>query len=193
MDPLELFHQWFARARAVDRSLLPEPTAMALATTDRDGRPGVRMVLLKDADTRGFVFYTNTESRKGRELLANPHAALCFHWQPLELQIRIEGDAVRVSDAEADEYFATRPRVSQLGAWASAQSRAMAQDEDLEERLHDMERRFEGAPVPRPAYWSGYRVSPVLFEFWRNRPFRLHDRQLFERTGDGWRVSRLYP
>ncbi len=166
---------------------------MALATTDSDGRPGVRMVLLKDADARGFVFYTNTESRKGRELLANPHAALCFHWQPLELQIRIEGDAVRVSDAEADEYFATRPRVSQLGAWASAQSRAMAQDEDLEERLHEMERRFEGAPVPRPAYWSGYRVSPVLLEFWRNRPFRLHDRQLFERTGDGWRVSRLYP
>ena len=193
MDPLELFQEWFARARAVDRSLLPEPTAMALATTDSDGRPGVRMVLLKDADERGFVFYTNTESRKGRELLSNPQAALCFHWQPLELQVRIEGEAERVSDAEADAYFASRARVSQLGAWASSQSRVMAQDEDLEVRLREMDRRFEGAVVPRPAYWSGFRVVPTRFEFWRNRPFRLHDRQLYERFEGGWRVTRLYP
>ncbi|MDQ6886672.1 MAG: pyridoxamine 5'-phosphate oxidase [Gemmatimonadota bacterium] len=193
MDPLELFQEWFARARAVDRSLLPEPTAMALATTDSDGRPGVRMVLLKDADARGFVFYTNTESRKGRELIAHPRAALCFHWQPLELQVRIEGETEMVSDAEADAYFASRARVSQLGAWASSQSRVMAQDEDLEARLHEMERRFEGAAVPRPAYWSGFRVVPTRFEFWRNRPFRLHDRQLYERSEDGWLVTRLYP
>ena len=192
-DPIERFAELFAAAQAVDRRLLPEPTAMTLATATPDGRPSARMVLLKGVDDRGFVFYTNVGSRKGRELGANPRAALCFHWPPLEVQVRVEGEASLVTDAEADAYFASRPRVSQLGAWASQQSAAMAHDEDLEARLREVERRYEGREVPRPPYWTGFRLVPDQVEFWRARPFRLHDRELYTRDGAGWRVERLYP
>ena len=171
----------------------PDPNAMSLATVDERGRPSSRIVLLKAFDERGFVFYTNYEGRKGRELLANPWCALCFHWPPLELQIRIEGRADRVSDAEADEYFASRARASQLGAWASAQSRPLAHEGDLQRRLEEYTVRFEGMAVPRPPHWSGFRVVPERIEFWRNRLSRLHDRDVYEREGDGWRVQRLYP
>ena len=192
-DPIERFAELFAAAQAVDRSLLPEPTAMTLATVGADGRPSARMVLLKGVDDRGFVFYTNLGSRKGRELRANPRAALCFHWPPLDQQVRVEGEASVVPDDEADAYFATRARVSQLGAWASQQSEPMAHDEDLEARLRDVERRYEGREVPRPPYWTGFRVTPDRIEFWRGRPFRLHDRELYTRQGAAWRVERLYP
>ena len=192
-DPIERFNELFAAALAVDRRVLPDPTAMTLATAGADGRPSARMVLLKGVDEHGFVFYTNLRSRKGRELSANPRAALCFYWPPLDVQVRVEGDASPVTDAEADAYFATRPRVSQLGAWASRQSAPMAHDEDLEARLREVERRYEGRDVPRPPHWTGFRVVPYSVEFWRARPFRLHDRELYTREGAGWRVERLYP
>jgi pyridoxamine 5'-phosphate oxidase len=166
---------------------------MSLATVDAEGRPSNRIVLLKAFDQRGFVFYTNYEGRKGRELLANPHCALCFHWPPIELQVRIEGSAEPVSDAEADAYFASRARESQLGAWASSQSRRMDHPDDLERRLADFTVRFEGANVPRPPHWSGFRVVPVRMEFWHNRPSRLHDRSVYQRDGAGWRLDTLYP
>jgi pyridoxamine 5'-phosphate oxidase len=150
-------------------------------------------VLLKAVDERGFVFYTNLRSRKGRDLAANPRAALTFHWPPLEVQVRIEGIAEQVDDKEADEYFATRARSSQIGAWASDQSEAIAREGDLDARFADTERRFAGRDVPRPPHWSGYRVIPQRIEFWRNRPSRLHERRLFERDGKGWRESVLYP
>jgi pyridoxamine 5'-phosphate oxidase len=193
MDPISHFRTLLAAAQAVDRTLLPEPTAMTLATVGRDGQPSARLVLLKSVDERGFVFYTNLRSRKGRELAANPRAALTFHWQPLEVQVRIEGLAEQVDDAEADEYFATRPRGSQIGAWASDQSEELASAADLDARFAEVERRFVGRDVPRPPFWSGYRVRPERVEFWRNRPSRLHERRLFEREGEGWRESLLYP
>lgn len=193
MDPIEHFRTLLAAAQAVDRARLPEPTAMTLATVGRDGQPSARLILLKSVDERGFVFYTNLHSRKGRELSANPRAALTFHWQPLEVQVRIEGLAERVDDAEADEYFATRPRGSQIGAWASDQSEELARASDLDERFAEMERRFDGRDVPRPPHWSGYRVVPERIEFWRNRPSRLHERRLFEKEGSGWREALLYP
>lgn len=192
-DPIERFSALLAEAEAMDRSLLPEPTAMMLATVGDDGCPSLRVVLLKAVDERGFVFYTNFESRKGRELLAHPQSALCFHWQPLERQVRIEGDAEPVSPEEADAYFASRARLSQIGAWASRQSRPLASDAELDERVHEMEERFAGGAVPRPPHWSGFRVVPRRIEFWRNRAFRLHERLVYEREEGSWRVTRLYP
>jgi pyridoxamine 5'-phosphate oxidase len=193
VDPIAHFRSLLAAAQAVDRTLLPEPTAMTLATVGTDGQPSARLVLLKAVDERGFVFYTNLRSRKGRDLSANPRAALTVHWQPLELQVRIEGVAEPVTDREADAYFATRDRGSQIGAWASDQSEELARNEDLEARVADVERRFAGRDVPRPPHWSGFRVIPARMEFWRNRPSRLHERRLFVREGAGWRESLLYP
>lgn len=192
-EPFVRFRALLDEAEALDRALLPEPTAFALGTVDAEGRPAVRILLLKAVDESGFVFYTNFESRKGRELRANPHAALCFHWQPMERQVRVEGPAVPVSDAEADAYFASRPRGSQIGAWASTQSRDEATEGLLEARVEEFTRKFAGQPVPRPAYWSGFRVAPERVEFWRGMPSRLHERQLYVRDGQGWRVRTLFP
>jgi pyridoxamine 5'-phosphate oxidase len=192
-DPISHFQSLLAQARSIDRTILPEPTAMALGTVGDDGQPSVRIVLLKAVDERGFVFYTNYESRKGRELLAHPKAALCFHWQPLERQVRVEGRVEQVSDAEADTYFASRARQSQIGAWASQQSRPLTSDEELEARVEELDARYAGVAVPRPPYWSGFRVVPERIEFWRNRAFRLHERLLFERADGGWRMQRLFP
>jgi pyridoxamine 5'-phosphate oxidase len=192
-DPISRFRTLLAAAQAVDRAVLPEPTAFALGTVGDDGQPSVRIVLLKGVDDDGFVFYTNLEGRKGRELLAHPYAALCFHWQVLEEQVRVEGEAFPVSDAEADAYFASRPRDSQLGAWASLQSRPIDPPGELERRLAEFERRYAGGPVPRPPHWSGFRVLPARVEFWRNQPSRLHVRHLYTRDGAGWRVETLYP
>ncbi len=166
---------------------------MSVATVDSRGRPSNRIVLLKAFDSRGFVLYTNFEGRKGRELTANPWCALCFHWPPLEVQIRIEGQAEKVTDAEADEYFASRARASQLGAWASAQSRPIEHAGDLQRRLAEFDAKFDGTSVPRPVNWSGFRVVPDRIEFWRNRKSRLHDREVYERDADGWRLETLYP
>lgn len=193
-EPFNRFAELFARAKSeLARDCFPDPNAVSLATADSNGHPSNRIVLLKSFDDRGFVFYTNVEGRKGRELLANPFCALCFHWPPLEIQIRIEGRAEPVSDAEADAYFATRARASQLGAWASIQSRVMRQSGDLEARLGEYSAQFDGVSVPRPPYWSGLRVVPSRIEFWRNRSNRLHDRTVYERDRGGWRVEALYP
>ena len=172
---------------------MPEPTAFALATVSADGQPSARMLLLKHGDAAGFVFYTNAESRKARELGENKRAAMCFHWAPLELQVRVEGRVTRVADAEADAYFATRPRGSQLGAWASRQSRPMDHIGDLEARVAEYETHFASGAVPRPPFWSGFRLVPDVIEFWHGKPSRLHERQQFVRDGDGWSVTRLYP
>jgi pyridoxamine 5'-phosphate oxidase len=166
---------------------------MMLATVGADGRPSVRAVLLKGADERGFVFYTNLESRKASELAASPHAALVFHWKSLARQVRIEGDAAPVTDDEADAYFATRPRDSRIGAWASDQSRPLDSRATLERRFAEAARQYEGREVPRPADWSGFRIVPQRVEFWQERPFRLHDRIVFARDGSGWHKQRLFP
>jgi pyridoxamine 5'-phosphate oxidase len=192
-DPIARFITLFDQAKHIAPDLWPEPTAFALGTVDSEGRPSVRILLLKGVDERGFVFYTNFESRKGRELLATERAALCFHWPHLERQVRVEGRAERVSDDEADAYFATRPRGSQIGAWASIQSRPMANSGDLEARVAEVEERFTGRPVPRPSHWSGFRVVPDRIEFWHGMPSRLHQRELYTRADGGWRVERLYP
>ena len=189
-DPIAFFQEWFADARDREKS---DPTAMSLATADRQGRPAVRMVLLKHADERGFVFYTNLESPKAADLRYNPRAALCFHWPVLERQVRIDGRVGPVSDAEADAYFATRPRLSQLGAWASRQTQPIAGRFVLEQTVAAAALRFPLGAVPRPPYWSGYRVTPEVIEFWHQRPFRHHDRQRFTREGEGWRHEWLFP
>ncbi|HVE78953.1 MAG TPA: pyridoxamine 5'-phosphate oxidase [Gemmatimonadaceae bacterium] len=192
-DPIQRFRALLAAAAAVPRERLAEPTAFCLATADTEGRPSARMLLLKDVDERGFVFYTNYESRKGRELLARPWAALCFHWQPLEVQVRVEGPVAVVDPGEADAYFASRARGSQISAWASRQSRPLAAPEELEARVGEFTRRFDGGPVPRPPHWSGFRLAPARIEFWKNMPSRLHDRDLYERDGAEWRVEKLHP
>lgn len=192
-DPIAHFAALLDEARRVDRARLAEPTAMTLATVDDAGRPSARIVLLKDVDARGFVFYTNYESRKGRELLAHPWAALCFHWQPMERQVRVEGPVERVTDAEADAYFASRARLSRIGAWASRQSATLESDAELRQRVREVEARFAGGDVPRPPHWSGFRVVPQRIEFWHGRPYRLHERLLYERDDTGWRVRRLFP
>jgi len=191
-EPITRFLDLLEQATAIARDRLPEPTAFALATCV-DDRPSVRMLLLKDADERGFVFYTNYESRKGRELLTNPQAAMCFHWQPLEIQVRVEGRASPVEGAEADAYFASRGRGSQIGAWASEQSRTISDEKVLDRRVAEFERRFEGVPVPRPLYWSGFRLTPERIEFWKGMPNRLHRRELYYRRGDEWLVEVLFP
>jgi len=190
IDPIARFHRWYARARAA-RILQPE--AMALATADGRGRPTVRMVLLKHADRDGFVFYTNGHSRKGRELRRNPCAALVFHWDVLGRQVRIEGPVAEVDAAEADAYWATRPRASQLAALASEQSAPITSRDALVARWQRLKRRYRGAPVPRPPHWTGYRVRPDSIEFWTHRDHRLHDRELFTRTRSGWTQLRLQP
>ncbi len=191
-EPIDRFLTLLEQASAVPRERLPEPTAFALATC-ADGRPSVRMLLLKGVDETGFIFYTNYESRKGRELLANPNAAMCFHWQPMEIQVRVEGRAAPVGSAEADAYFASRGRGSQIGAWASQQSRTIRDEELLEHRVAEFERQFEGTPVPRPQYWSGFRLLPQRIEFWKGMPNRLHRRELYVRHDEGWSVEVLFP
>ena len=188
-NPITEFLNAAERARAHQVDTVPA----TLATADAEGRPSARIVLVRTIDERGFAFFTKYESRKGLELTANPNAALCFHWVALDEQIRIDGRAERVPPAESDEYFDSRPRGSQLGAWASAQSRVLRAREDLEARYREIEHQYEGRSVARPPFWGGFRIVPHRIEFWYGRPDRLHDRIVYEREGRGWRIERLYP
>ncbi len=189
-DPVELFEEWFAAAREAG-ILLPE--SMALATATPDGVPSVRMVLLKQVDDRGFVFYTNYESRKAAELDANPRASVCFHWAVLERQVRVAGTVVRVSKEESEEYFATRSRGSRIGAWASRQSEPLPSRQELEARVKEYDAKFSGEDVPLPPFWGGYLLRPDTIEFWQGKADRLHERLRFRRAGGGWDTDRLYP
>lgn len=188
-DPITEFENAVERAKAHQVDTAP----VVLATTDESGRPSARLVLLRGVDAGGFVFFTNYNSRKGRELAARPDAALCFYWASLDEQIRVEGSVERVSAEDSDGYFAGRPRGSQLGAWASDQSEVLPSRETLEEKYREIERRFEGRTVERPPFWGGFRLMPVRIEFWYGRPDRLHDRVLYVRDGTRWRIERLYP
>jgi len=192
-DPIERFRSVYALAEKIDRSILPDPSAMALGTVEDGGQPSVRIVLLKGFDDRGFVFYTNYEGRKGRNLLSNPKAALCFYWPTIDIQVRVEGTVTKVAEKEADAYFATRHRLSQIGAWASRQSEPLETPTALDERVQKYEREFEGKDVPRPKYWSGFRVGPERIEFWKGKPNRLHERHLYTRVGAGWKIETIYP
>lgn len=191
-DPFDLFHSWMKDAQASEPA---DANAMALATADADGRPNVRMVLLKGADANGFVFYSNEESAKGEELAANPHAAINFHWKSLKKVVRVQGLVSRVTDAEADAYFASRPKDSQIGAWASPQSRPMEGRWAFEKRIAEYALKYGIGTVPRPPYWTGWRITPLRIEFWRDRPFRLHDRLVYSRAtaADAWTTERLFP
>jgi pyridoxamine 5'-phosphate oxidase len=189
-NPFSLFAEWFAAARKSEPN---DPDAGALGTVDAEGQPNVRMVLIKEADPRGFVFYTNCESDKGRELAANPRAALCLHWKSLRRQVRIQGRVETIEAADADAYFAGRPRDAQISAWASRQSRALASRLELEKAVADTAAKFADRAVPRPPNWLGYRIVPARIEFWESRPNRLHDRLLFVREGGRWAARRLYP
>lgn len=191
-EPLQLFERWLSDARKSEPN---DPNAMALSTVDASGMPDVRMVLLKDFDARGFVFYTNTQSRKGIQLDETGKAALCFHWKSLRRQVRLQGEVTRVSDDEADDYFQTRARDSRIGAWASKQSRPLKGRFELEAEIAKYAAKFGVGEVPRPDHWTGYRLAPNRIEFWRDRAFRLHDRKVFERAceQDAWKTMRLYP
>jgi len=191
-NPLGKFVEWLAEARA--HTAITEPTAMTLATASKDGIPSARIVLLKGHDERGFVFYTNLGSRKAEELKENPHAALCFAWLPLARQLRIEGMAEQVSDKEADAYYASRPLISRIGAWASEQSRPLASRETLMRKVEALQEQYsEHAPPPRPPHWSGFRVIPNVIEFWQEGKFRLHEREVYTRSNNDWNVQILYP
>lgn len=189
-DPFALFNGWLTEALAKEPN---DANAMALATVDETGLPDVRMVLLKEADERGFVFYTNLESAKGRQLAADPKAALLLHWKSLRRQVRVRGHVEAVSAAEADAYWATRARPAQIGGWASAQSRPLPDRMALEKKIAEVGLKFGLGKVPRPPHWSGFRIVPQTLEFWRDRPFRLHERLVFERAGEGWTTKRLFP
>ena len=190
-DPFARFLEWMNEAWTHEPE---DANAMTLATATADGTPSARIVLLKGADARGFVFYTNLESRKGEELAANARAALLFHWKPLGRQVRIEGRVEHVTGAEADAYYASRPRISRLGAWASDHSRVLANRAELERRLADYEAKYPGEEIPRPPHWSGFRIVPERFEFWQNMPFRLHDRTVYAKAADGsWATGKLFP
>jgi pyridoxamine 5'-phosphate oxidase len=189
-DPFQLFDEWFAEAREAESN---DPEAMALATADAAGNPSVRMVLMKGHGPEGFVFYTNEQSQKGGQLREKPSAALLFHWKSLRRQVRIEGEVARVPNEEADAYFATRSRDSQLGAWASDQSRSLESRAVFEARYAEMKRKFEGQHVPRPPHWGGYRVIPNRIEFWSDRPHRLHERRIFTRADGDWTEGLLFP
>jgi pyridoxamine 5'-phosphate oxidase len=189
-EPFSLFQTWLKEAEASEPN---DPNAMALATVDETGLPNVRMVLLKGFDENGFVFYTNTESNKGRELLGQEKAALVLHWKSLRRQVRARGPVTLVSDEEADAYFQSRPRDSRIGAWASQQSRPLESRFALEKAVATHAAKYAIGEVPRPPHWTGFRIAPVSIEFWQDKPFRLHDRVVFTREGDGWRTSRLYP
>ena len=189
-DPIALFDCWFAEAKTTE---INDPDAMSVATATADGTPSVRIVLMKGYGPEGFTFYTNAQSRKGEELTANAQAALLFHWKSLRRQVRIEGEVEEVSPEEADAYFATRGRDSQIGAWASDQSRPLDHRETFEARCEEVRARFEGNDVPRPPRWTGFRVKPARIEFWSDRPHRLHERRLFVKQGDSWSEGLLYP
>lgn len=189
-DPMALFETWYAEAKEAE---INDPDAMSLATATPEGMPSVRMILLKGLGADGFAFYTNKESRKGQQIALNAKAALCFHWKSLRRQVRVEGALTEVEPAQADEYFASRSRQSQVGAWASDQSRPMTDRSVFMDRVQDAEARFKGQDVPRPTHWSGFWLTPVMIEFWLDKPHRMHDRLIYWRDGDSWTTERVYP